>query len=107
MAARPCFAPSGSWIPERTSRGSSPRTPYGVKTMIKELDTVVLTEDLPGHGLKRGDIGTVVLLHGAAGHEVEFMTLDGETIAVVSLTAGQVRPIGRREIAQARLVEVA
>lgn len=73
--------------------------------MIKELDTVVLTEDLSGHGLKRGDIGTVVLLHGHAGYEVEFMTLNGETIAVASLTSTQVRPVGRREIAQARLVE--
>jgi uncharacterized protein DUF4926 len=74
--------------------------------MIKELDTVVLTEDIPEHALKSGDIGTVVLLHGQAGYEVEFMTLDGETIAVVSLTANQIRPVGRREIAQARLVEV-
>lgn len=74
--------------------------------MIKELDTVVLTEDMPDHGLKRGDIGTVVLLHGNEGFEVEFMTLDGETIAVLSLSGKQIRPIGRREIAQARLVEV-
>ena len=73
--------------------------------MIKELETVILTEDLPEHGLKQGDIGTAVLLHGNAGYEVEFMTLDGETIAVVSLTSRQVRPVGRREIAQARLVE--
>ena len=28
--------------------------------MLKELDTVVLTEDLAQHGLKRGDVGTVV-----------------------------------------------
>jgi hypothetical protein len=74
--------------------------------MSKELDTVVLTEDLPAHGLKRGDIGTVVLVHGRSGYEVEFMTLDGETIAVVSLSPRQVRPVGRREIAQARLVEM-
>jgi hypothetical protein len=74
--------------------------------VINELDTVVLTDDLPEHGLKRGDIGTVVLLHGQTGYEVEFMTLDGETIAVISLASNQVRPIRRREIAQARLVEV-
>ena len=30
------------------------------------------------------------------------MTLDGETVAVVSLAADRVRPIGRREIALAR-----
>lgn len=75
--------------------------------MIKELDTVVLTEDLREQGLKRGDVGTVVLLHGAAGFEVEFVSLKGETLAVVSLAAGQVRPLGEREIAQARPVEIA
>jgi hypothetical protein len=73
--------------------------------MLKDLDTVVLTEDLDEHGLKRGDIGTVVLVHDRPGYEVEFATLNGETIAVVSLTPQQVRPVGRREIAQARLVD--
>lgn len=72
--------------------------------MIKELDTVVLTEDLPEHGLKRGDVGTAVLIHAAGGYEVEFMTLDGHTLTVVSLFSDQVRPVGRREIAQARAV---
>lgn len=72
--------------------------------MIKELDTVVLTEDLPEHGLKQGDIGTIVLLHAAGGYEVEFMTLDGQTLVVASLFPRQVRPVGRREIAQARAV---
>ncbi len=70
--------------------------------MIHELDTVVLTTDLPAHGLARGDVGTVVLVHPAGGYEVEFITLDGETVAVVSLAADRVRPIGRREIAHAR-----
>ena len=72
--------------------------------MTKELDTVVLTEDLPEHGLQRGDLGTVVLLHPGEGYEVEFMTLDGQTLAAVSLLSRQVRPVGRREIAQARAV---
>ena len=74
--------------------------------MIQELDSVVLATDLPEYGLERGDIGTVVLTHrGGEGYEVEFMTLDGETLAVVSLLASQVRPIGRREVAHARMVE--
>lgn len=73
--------------------------------MLKELDTVVLTEDVPTYGLKRGDVGTIVLLHGDLGYEVEFVSLKGETLAVVSLTARQLRPLGEREIAQARAVE--
>lgn len=74
--------------------------------MIQELDSVILTADLPEHGLKQGDIGTVVLVHrGGEGYEVEFLTLDGHTVAVVSLSAAQVRPIGKSEIAHARPVE--
>jgi hypothetical protein len=72
--------------------------------MIDELDTVVLTTELPEHSLKAGDLGTVVLVHRHGGYEVEFMTLDGETVAVVSLSPDQVRPVGHREIAHARLV---
>ena len=75
--------------------------------MLKELETVVLMEDLPEYALKQGDIGTVVLVHDLAGYEVEFMTLNGETLAVVSLMPHQVRSVGPREIAQARVVEIA
>ena len=72
--------------------------------MIRELDNIVLTVDLPEHRLRKGDIGTVVLVHADRGYEVEFVTLDGETLAVVSLDATRVRPIGAREIAHAREV---
>jgi hypothetical protein len=75
--------------------------------MIKVLDTVVLEVELAQHGLKRGDIGTVVLLHGDVGYEVEIVSLTGETLAVVSLKSEQVRPLGAREIAQARPLEPA
>ncbi len=71
--------------------------------MIAELDEVILDCDLRGHKLTRGDLGTVVLVHSQGeGYEVEFMTLDGETIAVVTLDSGRVRPIGHDDIAHAR-----
>ena len=72
--------------------------------MIRELDSVVLTVDLPEHKLRGGDVGTVVLMHGERGYEVEFVALNGETLAVVTLERSQVRPIGAREIAHARQV---
>lgn len=63
--------------------------------MIAELDRVILSEDLPEHNLKAGDIGTVVLIHGEGeGYEVEFMALNGETIAVASVYASQVCTVG-------------
>lgn len=71
--------------------------------MIKELDDVVLRIDLPQAGLAAGDVGTVVLVHrGGDGFEVEFTTLNGETVAVVTLRADEVRPVGRREISHVR-----
>ena len=74
--------------------------------MIRELDAVVLKNDLPEQGLKQGDVGTVVMVHrGGRGFEVEFVALDGETIAVVTLLASQVRPTRRREIDHARVLE--
>ncbi len=71
--------------------------------MIEELEDVILTCDLPEYGLTRGDIGTVVLIHKEGkGYEVEFTTLDGETVAIVTLMANQVRPSKSREIAHVR-----
>ncbi len=71
--------------------------------MIRELDEVILDCDLPQHGLRSGDMGTVVLIHeNGAAYEVEFTELDGQTIAVVTLLAEQVRPVGSGEIAHAR-----
>lgn len=76
--------------------------------MIKEHDCVVLTKDLPEEALQAGDIGTVVHIHdGGAGYEVEFMTLAGETIAVATLLAAQVRPCARRDIAHVRELQPA
>ena len=53
-------------------------------TMIQERDEVVLTCD------------------EGRGYEVEFMTLDGETIGVSTLRADQVRQAHADEIAHAR-----
>jgi hypothetical protein len=72
---------------------------------IREREQIVLTSDLPALGLKCGDIGTVVHVHpSGAGFEVEFMTLDGETIGVETLAAESVRPVAAHEIAHARRV---
>ncbi|MBL8163692.1 MAG: DUF4926 domain-containing protein [Anaerolineae bacterium] len=71
--------------------------------MIEELDDIVLTEALPEYGLEAGDIGTVVLVHrGGEAYEVEFMTLAGKTVAVVTLRASQVRSASSNEIAHVR-----
>jgi Domain of unknown function (DUF4926) len=70
--------------------------------MIREHDRVVLTMDLPKYGLQPGDVGIVVLVHGDKGYGVEFMTLGGDTVAVVSLAKNQVREVGSDEVQHAR-----
>ena len=66
--------------------------------MIKELDTIVLTIDLPEFGLHAGDLGTVVLVHKHGGYEVEFVTLDGRNGGGSLWSAPeQVRPVGPTE----------
>jgi len=72
---------------------------------IREHDLEVLMADITAESLKQGYVGTVVLVHGAgAGFEVEFATLAGETLAVVTVPANSVRPVGDNEIAHVRRV---
>lgn len=56
---------------------------------IKVLDVVALTFDLPEHGLRRGQVGTVVELLGPNAFEVEFSDDEGHTYASLGLPADQ------------------
>jgi hypothetical protein len=76
--------------------------------MISELDCVALKVDLPEHGLAAGDVGAVVHVHkGGRAYEVEFVTFEGRTVAVVKLSAGQIRPLNKKDIHHAREFEPA
>jgi hypothetical protein len=69
-----------------------------VNQMIQELESVALAEDIPELKLKKGDVGTVVLVHkNGEGYEVEFVTLGGETIVVTTLFAEEVRRVGEMD----------
>ena len=71
--------------------------------MIRELETVVLTHDIKAHGLEQGDVGAVVHVHGEGGaFEVEFVTAEGTTVALLTLEADEIRPMAHREILHAR-----
>ena len=76
--------------------------------MIAELDCVALTVDLPEHSLTAGDVGAVVHAHkGGRAYEVEFVTFDGRTVAVVKLSAAQIRPLTTADIHHTRQLESA
>jgi hypothetical protein len=71
--------------------------------MINELNTVVLAHDIEEYGLKEGDIGAVVHVYKEdVAYEVEFITGEGETIAVLTLVPGDIRIMGEREILHVR-----
>jgi hypothetical protein len=56
---------------------------------IHILDVVALTEDVPDHGLLRGQVGTVVESLGSGAFEVEFVDNEGRTYATLPLRASQ------------------
>lgn len=71
--------------------------------MIKELDTIVLTRDFEEYGLKEGDVGAVVHCYGEGeAFEVEFVTAEGTTVAILTLKREDIRPMKDKEILHAR-----
>lgn len=71
--------------------------------MISEHSLVVLDTDPPHEKLSRGDVGTVVHVYkGEKGYEVEFVDGAGQTVALITVDASAVRPIGSGEVLHAR-----
>lgn len=56
---------------------------------VNLLDVVALTEDLPGHRLTRGQVGTVVERLAPDVFEVEFSDNEGRTFAELALKSDQ------------------
>ncbi len=56
---------------------------------INLLDVVALAEDLPGHGLLRGQVGTVVEQLAADVFLIEFSDDQGRTYAMLPLKTNQ------------------
>ena len=76
--------------------------------MMKELDTAVLIHDIEEQGLKEGDIGTVVHCYSDGNaYEVEFVSADGRTIAVITMTHADIRLMDSKEILHVRPLQIA
>ena len=56
---------------------------------MKQYDVVALTEDLPPHGLVRGQVGTIVEQYAPDAFEVEFVDNSGHTYGLVTLKSRQ------------------
>jgi hypothetical protein len=71
--------------------------------MIRELDLVALTRDIPEHGLQSGDVGAVVHCYeDGAALEIEFVTAAGSTIAVLTLGSADIRAMQGEQILHIR-----
>jgi hypothetical protein len=74
---------------------------------VKLLDTVVLVKELPNSGLQPGDIGAVVALYEPDGVEAEFVSATGNTRALVTLKAADVRPVNDHDMLAVRPLDAA
>jgi hypothetical protein len=61
----------------------------GHMAQIGEMSVVALLEDLPEHGLVRGQVGTVVLAWAPGIYEVEFSDAEGKPYALVAVREEQ------------------
>jgi hypothetical protein len=69
---------------------------------MQTLDVVVLTRDLPAHGLRAGDLGTIVERYGPDSIGVEFVAASGRTQALVTLRAEDLRAVADDDLVAVR-----
>ena len=68
---------------------------------------VALKTDVPEHGLRRGDVATIVEYHRGRpgqepGYSLEAFNAVGETVAVITLRESQIEPLSAKEILHVR-----
>ena len=77
--------------------------------MFKEHEQIVLTAEVSGdegERLRPGDVGAVIHVHaGGKAYVVEFMALDGDTVAIATVLPSQARPVTSGDLTHARQAE--
>ena len=77
--------------------------------MFREHEQIVLTAAVLGddnEDLQPGDVGAVIHVHpGGEAFVVEFMSLDGETVAIATVLPSQARQVTSADLTHARSVE--
>ena len=70
---------------------------------MEEHQTVVLISDNTENGLKRGDIGAVVHIYEEQkAYEVEFISGDGKSVALLTLEENKIRSLSEKDIVHVR-----
>jgi len=73
--------------------------------MLKELDVITLTHDINEYKLKKGSQGAIVhCYHDQQAFEVEFVSDDGETLALLTLERADIGL--EREIIRGQVLEL-
>ena len=67
-----------------------------------KLECVVLAHNVSEHGLRAGDLGTVVEVYPVGGVEVEFVRGSGATQALLTLSEKDVRKIHSHDLLATR-----
>ncbi len=79
--------------------------------MFKEHEQIVLTAEVfgdEGEALKPGDVGTLIHIHpNEEAAVVEFLSLDGGTVALATVLPSQMRPVTGADLTHARTVTMA
>ncbi len=68
---------------------------------MKVTDVVALERNLPAHGLRRGQVGTIVEKLDSSHFEVEFSDLDGRSYAMEALPSDALLQLHHRPQRQA------
>ncbi|WP_242541152.1 DUF4926 domain-containing protein [Phormidium pseudopriestleyi] len=68
--------------------------------MMKLLDVVALTENLPDFNLHKGQVGTIIEVYEPDVFEVEFVDLQGKTYALETLRVNQVMQLHYQPLSQ-------
>ncbi len=67
--------------------------------MFVENESVMLTHNIDEYGLKEGTVGVVVFVYeNGEAYEVEFMTPEGRTIGILTLTSTDLRSNAYKEV---------
>ncbi len=79
--------------------------------MFKEHEHIVLTANVfgdEGEELKSGDVGTIIHIHpDEEALVVEFMSLNGDTVAIATVLPSQARPVTNADLTSARTIPAA
>ncbi len=96
MVALVCMVPFSRWWLWCETKLSKERAHRSIQT------PPCSAELRRGVGLTAGDIGAVVHRYDEHRYEVEFVVGSGDTVALLTLTDRDVRPVARSEILHAR-----